>query len=150
MSAVVTIARTWLGTPYVHQASCKGAGCDCLGLLLGVWREIHGTLPAPVPAYTNDWSEVSGEERLLQAARAHLVEKLRDEAALGDVVIFRMRASAVAKHVGVQSAIGPVPRFIHAYSGRDVTESVLTRPWARRVAARFAFPPPSQNAASAE
>ncbi|MBF9044841.1 peptidase [Rhodobacterales bacterium HKCCE4037] len=141
MSDVVSIARTWLGTPYIHQTSCKGAGCDCLGLILGVWREIHGTLPAPVPAYTNDWSEVSGEERLLKAARAHLVEKPVADAAPGDVLIFRMRASAVAKHVAIQSAVEPIPRFIHAYSGCGVTESALTAPWSRRVVARFVFGP---------
>ncbi|MDG1118150.1 MAG: peptidase, partial [Flavimaricola sp.] len=29
---VVATARGWIGTPYLHQASCRGAGCDCLGL----------------------------------------------------------------------------------------------------------------------
>ncbi|OAN84468.1 peptidase [Jannaschia sp. EhC01] len=140
MNAVVTAAREWLGTPYVHQASCKGAGCDCLGLLLGLWREFHVTLPAPVPAYTNDWSETSGEERLLQAARAHMVEKALGDAAEGDILIFRMRAGAVAKHVGLQTQAGDNPRFLHAYSGRGVTEGALTPPWARRVVARFTFP----------
>lgn len=137
---IVAAAREWLGTPYVHQASCKGAGCDCLGLLLGLWREFHGKLPGPVPAYTNDWSETSGEERLLMAARAHLQEKDLNDAAPGDVLIFRMRSGGVAKHVGLQTNVLPTPRFLHAYSGRGVTEGALTPPWARRVAARFAFP----------
>lgn len=140
MSGTVAAARAWLGTPYVHQAACKGAGCDCLGLLLGLWREIHGDLPAPVPAYTDDWSETSGKERLLEAARAHMSEKSLGNAAAGDVLIFRMRAGAVAKHVGLQTETGSSPRFIHAYSGRGVTEGALTAPWARRVVARFAFP----------
>ena len=35
---VVAEARMWIGTPYVHQASALGAGCDCLGLVRGVWR----------------------------------------------------------------------------------------------------------------
>jgi NlpC/P60 family putative phage cell wall peptidase len=150
MSDVVSIARSWLGTPYIHQTSCKGAGCDCLGLLLGVWRELYGDLPAPVPAYTKDWSEVSGEERLLEAARAHLNEKQVTDAAPGDVLVFRMRGDAVAKHVGIQSTLAPVPRFIHAYSGRDVTESALTAPWARRLVARFDMPISAEDAASAQ
>ena len=140
MSDVVAAARRWLGTPYVHQASCKGAGCDCLGLLLGLWREFHGDLPAPVPAYTNDWSETSGEERLLEAARAHMAEKALSDAAPGDILIFRMRDGAVAKHVGLQTQVGATARFLHAYSGRGVTEGALTPPWARRVVARFTFP----------
>ncbi|WP_341861008.1 peptidase [Gymnodinialimonas sp. 57CJ19] len=140
MNDVVRTARAWVGTPYVHQAACKGAGCDCLGLLLGVWRELYGDLPAPVPAYTNDWSETSHEERLLHAARKHLIEKPLKECAAGDVLIFRMRKGAVAKHVGLQTQAHPQPRFLHAYSGRGVTEGAFTPPWARRVAARFAFP----------
>ena len=96
MSAVVEAARGWLGTPYVHQASCRGAGCDCLGLLRGVWRDLYGQEPAPVPAYTADWSETSGEERLWQAARRHLVARPLAEAAPGDVILFRMRDGGVA------------------------------------------------------
>src|SRR5690606_25246620 len=60
---VVEIAREWVGTPYRHQASAKGAGTDCLGLLRGVWREIYGAEPEPVPAYTADWSEPDGAVR---------------------------------------------------------------------------------------
>ena len=65
----VAIARRWIGTPYLHQASVEGAGTDCLGLLRGIWREIHGQEPEPVPAYTPDWSEPAREERLWAAAR---------------------------------------------------------------------------------
>jgi cell wall-associated NlpC family hydrolase len=39
---VVALARTWLGTPYHHQASLRGAGADCLGLLRGVYAELYG------------------------------------------------------------------------------------------------------------
>lgn len=140
MSEIVEVARAWLGTPYIHQASCKGAGCDCLGLLRGIWRALHGAEPEAIPAYTMDWSEPSGEERLWAAAMRHLVDKPRDAAAPGDVLLFRMRDGGVAKHVGVQAEIGAAPSFIHAYSGRGVVESALTPPWARRVVARFSFP----------
>jgi cell wall-associated NlpC family hydrolase len=58
----------------------------------------------------------------------------------GDVLLFRMRDSGVAKHVALQGETSPTPTFIHAYSGRGVVESVLTPPWARRLVARFAFP----------
>ncbi|MEM1422329.1 MAG: peptidase P60, partial [Pseudomonadota bacterium] len=33
-------ASRWIGTPYRHQASLRGVGCDCLGLLRGVWRAL--------------------------------------------------------------------------------------------------------------
>jgi len=140
VSAVVQAARGWIGTPYVHQASCRGAGCDCLGLLRGLWREIHGAEPEQVPAYSADWSDPSGEERLWATAARHLSDKKQENAAPGDVLLFRMRDGGVAKHVGLQADCGPAPTFIHAYSGRGVVESPLTPPWARRLVARFAFP----------
>ncbi|NTT86345.1 NlpC/P60 family protein [Tabrizicola fusiformis] len=135
---IVAAARGWLGTPYLHQASCRGGGTDCLGLLRGVWREVLGTEPAPIPAYTADWSEAEGREDLLAAARLWLLPA--GDPAAGDVLLFRMRAGAVAKHLGIASDTGDAPRFIHAYSGHAVVETALSAPWRRRIAARFRFP----------
>lgn len=136
----VIAARGWVGTPYRHQASVKGAGTDCLGLLRGIWRETLGGEPADVPAYTADWSEPQGEEALWEAARAHLLPKPLDAAESGDVILFRMRAGSVAKHLGIQGNCGSEPSFIHAYSGHGVLESPLSDPWQRRIVARFEFP----------
>jgi len=135
---VVQAARGWIGTPYRHQASTRGAGTDCLGLLRGVWREIYGDEPEDVPAYTPDWSEPQGEERLWRAALRHL--QVQQGRAEGDLLLFRMRAGGVAKHLGIAGRIGPEPTFIHAYTGHGVVESPLSRPWQRRIVARFAFP----------
>jgi NlpC/P60 family putative phage cell wall peptidase len=136
---IVDHARAWVGTPYLHQASVKGVGCDCLGLLRGVWREVFGAEPEAVPAYSADWSEPQGEERLLAAALRHLTPIEDQPLAAGQVVLFRMRAGAVAKHLGIVGQTGPTPTFIHAYSGHGVVESPLSAPWQRRIAARFAF-----------
>ena len=65
---IVQSAREWIGTPYRHQASVRGAGADCLGLVRGVWRTLYGREPEIVPAYSYDWSEVQGKERLWAAA----------------------------------------------------------------------------------
>jgi len=135
---VATLARGWVGTPYRHQASAKGAGADCLGLLRGVWRELYGEEPEAVPAYTPDWSEPQGEERLWRAALRHLL--VQQGAAVGDLLLFRMRSGGIAKHLGIAGRIGPTPTFIHAYTGHGVVESPLSTPWQRRIVARFAFP----------
>lgn len=137
---VVAEARKWLGTGYCHQGSCLGAGVDCLGLLRGVWRGLIGTEPEAVPPYSQDWSEPGGREDMLAAARRWLVEQPADRAEAGDVLIFRMRAGFVAKHVGIAAGLTPYPTFIHAYTGHGVVETALSAPWARRVVARFAFP----------
>lgn len=133
-------ARLWIGTPYLHQASVRGVGTDCLGLLRGVWRVLYGDEPEPVPAYTEDWAEPDHREVLHEAAKRWLVPKRLAEDAVGDVLLFRMRDGCIAKHLGLQSHVGPHPRFIHSYTGHGVIESSLSVPWQRRVAARFCFP----------
>ena len=70
--AIAAAARGWVGTPYHHQASCKGVGCDCLGLIRGLWRELCGPEPESLPAYTRDWGDATGSETLLAAALRHL------------------------------------------------------------------------------
>lgn len=136
---IVDETRGWLGTPYRHQASVRGAGADCLGLLRGIWRAVKGHEPEVVPVYSMDWSEPQGEERMWAAARRHLIEKSPEDMEPGDVLLFRMRNAAVAKHLGIVSDPEPV-RFIHAYSGHGVVENTLSTPWRRRVVACFAFP----------
>lgn len=138
--AAVLEARRWIGTPYVHQASTFSAGCDCLGLLRGIWRSLYGQEPEIVPAYSMDWSEPQGEERLWQAALRHLRPKPREEEAVGDILLFRMRSGAVAKHLGIATEIGPHSTFVHAYSKFGVIESSLSTPWRRKIVARFTFP----------
>lgn len=140
MNPYARAARGWIGTPYVHQASCKGAGADCLGLIRGIWREVRGAEPELPPAYSHDWSEPQGQELLWQAAARHLRPKPLGDLAPGDVVLFRMRTGAVAKHLGVISSTAASVHFIHAYSGRGVVESALSLPWRRRIVAQFEFP----------
>ncbi|AGI68373.1 putative gene transfer agent protein [Octadecabacter antarcticus 307] len=140
MLDIVTIARTWIGTPYVHQAARRGAGCDCLGLLRGVWAEASGAPLEPVPPYTSDWSEPQGDEVLWQAVADRLIAKPRDVPQPGDVLLFRMRQGAVAKHVGLQANTGQHATFIHAYQGHGVRESTFSAPWKRRLVARFSTP----------
>lgn len=145
---IVAEARRWIGTPYRHQASCVGSGCDCLGLLRGVWRGVLGVESEVPPAYSMDWSEPQGDERLWRAASRHLRRVSRGEEVAGDVLLFRMRAGSVAKHLGIAARIGDAPSFIHSYSGHGVVESPFSIPWQRRVVARFAFPEGPEKARS--
>tara|TARA_R110000868_G_scaffold40543_4_gene139794 strand:- start:6819 stop:7271 length:453 start_codon:yes stop_codon:yes gene_type:complete len=138
---IVATARSWIGTPYQHQASCKGAGTDCLGLVRGVWREVMGREPELPPAYTPDWAEQPGggaaQETMAEGARRHMREINVADADAGDVVLFRMRGNGPAKHAAILSGGG---QMIHAYSGRAVVEAELTRWWAGKIAFAFRFP----------
>lgn len=134
---VVAEAMSWAGTPYRHQGSRKGVGCDCLGLVRGVWRALYGEEPERPEPYAPDWAEAGGEDRLLHAARWYLVETGEREPAAGNVILFRWRPLMPAKHAGIVTEPG---RFIHAYEGHGVTISALVPQWRRRIAGVFAYP----------
>ncbi|WP_421863744.1 NlpC/P60 family protein [Parvibaculum sp.] len=137
---IVAAARSWIGTPYRHQASMMGAGTDCLGLVRGVWREVVGPEPETPPAYTATWAEAPGgnaEETMAQAARRHMKEIGCGAAGAGDVMLFRMRANGPAKHAAILSGDN---RMIHAWSDRAVVETVMGRWWRARAAYAFRFP----------
>lgn len=139
-AAIVEAARGWLGTPYRHQASAKGEGADCLGLVRGVWREVVGPEPEAPPAYASDWAEVGGVETLWRAARRWLVEVPAASADVGDVLLFRMAPGCAAKHCAILSDTTGEGRMIHAYWGRAVVESWMGSWWRRRLVAAFAWP----------
>jgi NlpC/P60 family putative phage cell wall peptidase len=99
---VLAIAGTWIGTPYRHQGAQKRVGCDCLGFVRGIWRELYGAEPEVVPAYAADWAERAGEERLMAAAGRHFLAVASFAESLpGDLVLFRFRSHLAAKHAGI-------------------------------------------------
>lgn len=142
-------ARQWVGTPYHHQASVKGAGCDCLGLVRGVYRAVVGPEPARAPNYSPGWDEVAKRDEMLNAFRSYLVE-VPDFGCLpehwnflpGDVLIFRMRPGAVAKHCGIVTTGG---RFVHSHTGRGTVEIELSDYWRAKIVGLFTFPEPSAS-----
>lgn len=134
---IVAEARAWLGTPYRHQASLKGVGCDCLGLVRGVWRALYGDEPERAPPYARDWAEATGEETLAQAARAHLIEIDPARFMPGDVLLFRYRDRYPAKHAAIVAAPA---LMIHAHDGAAVVEVAIAPWWRRRLAYAFRFP----------
>jgi len=133
---IITEARTWIGTPYHHQASLKGVGCDCLGLIRGVWRALYDEEPEAPPPYTPDWAEACGGETLLDAATRHLQSIETAGAGAGDIVLFRWRGHLPAKHCAILT--GP-ETMIHAHELTPVAEVPLGPWWRRRMAAAFRF-----------
>lgn len=131
-------AERWIGTPYRHQGSTRGVGCDCLGLIRGVWRALYGAEPEAPGPYGADWAERGGGERLIAAAERHFlgVGGLAD-ALPGDVVLFRFRPHYPAKHVGI---LADADHFIHAYEQAAVIRSALVPSWRRRIAGLYRFP----------
>lgn len=133
---IVAVARTWIGTPYVHQASVKGAGCDCLGLLRGVWRELHGEEAEDIPPYRPDW-DAPGGERLRDGLARHLAPIAVKSIAPGDVVLFRMVPRASARHCAIVGERDGVLTLIHARQNKRVGEEPLSPFWRAKLAYAF-------------
>lgn len=134
MSAVVAAARRFVGTPYRHRAALAGAGCDCLGLLRGVWRELYGEEIA-VPAYRADWRDLTHGAELLALAGRLLLPA--EGLAAGRVLLFRLGPSPLPRHCGIMVT---AERFVHAVERLGVVEANLTEGWRRRVVRVLDFP----------
>jgi len=134
---IVQLTRDWIGTPYHHQQSVKHVGCDCLGLVRGVYEELTHLRTAPIFPYSRDWADVSGQETLIKAAQDHLIERPHGSQTVGDVVIFRFRKWLVAKHTGILVSEGTM---VHAIEGTKVCEVHLGGWWRRHMAGVFSFP----------
>jgi len=135
--AIIHAARTWIGTPYLHQASLRGEGCDCLGLVRGVWRDVCGEEPEDTGPYTPDWAEATRQERLADAGFRHLVHIGVQDFAQGDVLLFRWRPNVPAKHCAIATSRD---MMIHAHDGARVCEVAISPFWKRRIAYAFRFP----------
>ena len=134
---IVDAARLWLGTPYHHQASLRGVGCDCLGLVRGVWRDLCGAEPEEPPPYSPSWAESLRQETLALAAERHLRPLATADALPGDVLLFRWREHLPAKHCAI---LASPDRIIHAHDGAAVAEVAFTPWWRRHLSHAFSFP----------
>src|ERR1700733_1848357 len=65
---VVSVARSWLGTPYHTGGRVKGnqGGIDCLTLLAEVFAEAGLVDRVPIPYYPHDWHLHRDTERYLE------------------------------------------------------------------------------------
>jgi len=134
---VLAEAARWIGTPYRHQGSRLGVGCDCLGLVRGIWRSLYGCEPETLPVYSPHWAETRTDDPLVEAARRHMTAIEPGEACPGDLLVFRWRHHLPAKHLGIAAENN---MLIHAYEGHSVSASPLVPAWRSRIAAAFIFP----------
>lgn len=132
---IVKEAREWIGTPYHHQMSVKGVGCDCLGLVRGIFRHLYGWEPE-VPPYSSDWGDSNNAETLMQAGFNYLEPIEKDKAEAGDVVGIRWKDYRVVKHVLVLTSLDTA---IHAYN-RSTCKEITLGQLKPMIAVAFRFP----------
>lgn len=134
--AVAGLARGWIGTPYRHRASVAGAGCDCLGLVRGIWRELHGDEPQTVPPYSVNGRDRAGADALLRAAETYLTVR-SGAPCVGDVVLFRLSRNRPPRHCGIML---DDETFVHAQEHIGVVAAPLSAAWRRRISGVYQFP----------
>ena len=86
--AILAEALSWESTPYHPHARIKGVGVDCAMLPAAVYEAV-GLIPHIEPSYTPDWMLHRDEEMFLGFVTPHAREITREEAAPGDMVIWK-------------------------------------------------------------
>lgn len=136
MNDIVTCARSWVGTPYHHQARLKGVGVDCAGLVIGVARELGRVAPEfDVAGYArrpDGWSFLAwADEYMTRVPREHM--------APGHCVVVRFGRHP--QHLGiVGDYLHGGLSIIHAMVGRGVVETRLLLDNNMQFVAAYALP----------
>lgn len=144
---VISQARKYLSTPFIHQGRVMGVGVDCVGLVLCVaddlgLNDIHG-LPLGRHDYP-DYDRQPDNHTVQAKCIDRLVRVLNTAVVPGDIVNVKMPDSPC--HTGIVTAVNADGSLtlIHAYNtGRPdacVVEHRLDHAWRRRIAASFRFP----------
>jgi cell wall-associated NlpC family hydrolase len=123
---VVAIARSWIGTPFHHNARIKGVGVDCAQLLAAVFAEA-ALEDATLPEYSADWFLHEDRERYLDEMDRYTVAVAEGAPVeLGDIPMFRYGRSV--SHAGIIVEVSPTtyPIMVHSFRGIGVTLDELT------------------------
>ena len=129
---VVRAARGLIGTPYHHQASVKGVGCDCIGVVVLTAVECH--MPE-AHAWLRDvrrfsYTREPDPKMLLEAADEYLVEIPTTQMRMGDIPLMRAVNGTQPMHFGILSSDNP-RYLVHAFApARKVVENGFEREYA--------------------
>lgn len=140
---IIAQARTWLGTPYHHQARLKGVGCDCLGLVVGVADELalthkDGSLLSSFDQ--TNYSHQPDGTYLLQMMASVLDEVPKEDARPGDVAVFDIEGNP--QHVAILTEYIEGLGMIHCYApSRKVVEHRLDQKWQNKLVKVFRWQP---------
>lgn len=133
---IIAEARTWLGTPWHHQASVKGVGCDCIGFVRGVAEKFVGSVPLALD-YTPTWHLYRAEPRMYLGFKQHCDEIAPEDMRTADILVFGA-GKGPAHHCAF---LTPEGGLIHCYqeAGR-VVEHGFSPLWRPRLRHAFRLP----------
>jgi len=133
-AAIVAEARTYIGTPFQHQARLKGVGVDCIGVIVGVAHTLG------ISEFdTVDYARQPDPSKMGAALNAHLDRVNLSDIRPGDILWLRMTREPM--HVAIVTETDPL-RIVHALSRAGVSRCVeqgIDDAWRRRIVACFRY-----------
>lgn len=138
---IVAEARRWLDTPYHHQASLIGVGCDCVGLIRGVGFACEVLPPREAEwKLFNAYGRLPSPRRMADGMRTFLVPIETGQQQPGDIAWLAWRTD-LPMHLAILASNQRGLTIIHSYSdvGR-VVEHGLSQQWADRIVSWWRYP----------
>lgn len=134
-SQILHEARTWLGTPFHHQARTKGVGVDCAGLVIGVGQALGFSIEDH-PRRNYSRFPVVGRS-LINYVEKNGIQVPIDQAAVGTVLVFWIHKRTRPQHMAI---VAPHGKIIHAwYEAGEVVETHLGPYWDERTHAAYDY-----------
>lgn len=148
---VIEAARSWVGTKFQHQGRVKTiqskidnnhidniGGTDCLGLIIGVAKELNLKNKTGIPIFMLDnanYAVFVQSNELYEKISEHLYEVSIMEMKPADIICFKIQN--YIKHVAIFSYKNNI---IHVTEETGkVVEHALTDYWKKKIAAVFRF-----------
>lgn len=147
---IAATAESWEGTPFHHQGRAKGVGVDCIGLIVGICKDLdlksgnHDPVNGRhISLHEYDdpsYSANPNPTQLFKTLNVFCDPISPDELDVGDVILFTM--DRWPQHVGIVTSITAQGTFfIHA--SQPVGKTILSRydkRWKKLTAGQFRFP----------
>jgi NlpC/P60 family putative phage cell wall peptidase len=137
---VIEEARSWIGTPFHHQAKLKGYGCDCVGLILGVGATFGFTIEPHRWEPFRNYARAPNPRKMTEAMNLFLNPISRDEVTIADVLFLEWRKD-MPMHLAIVSEDHGEPTLIHALMEMGkVIEHGSSSLWEERVTSCWRYP----------
>lgn len=143
-SQIVKQARLWIGTKFQHQGRIRKTkehegGCDCLGLIMGVAKELrlktkYGDLINELDQL--NYNSIPNSQELQSQLSNHFITKDKKDISPGDLALFSL--SKNPQHLAIIGILNYASEkkltLIHAYSTVGyVCEHILDDKWYKRL-----------------
>ena len=109
---VVEVARSWLGTPYMHHARLKGVGVDCAQILAAVYEEAGVIGYIDLGNYSRQWHLHKSDELYIEWLERCGARRV-DVPQIGDVGVWKY--GLTHSHGGIVVEAGEDPLILHSY-----------------------------------